>query len=241
MRDVLDALAKRVHKNEASFVNYKRMFVPMAAPPQINHPELKLTTNVMFHHIQGMLTSETAVLAETGDSWFNGQKLKLPEGCSYEFQMQFGSIGWSVGASLGMACALKGQKRLISLIGDGSFQVTAQDVSTMIRFGMNNIIFLINNDGYAIEVEIHDGPYNNIKMWNYCAVIDAFSNGAGNVFTKKVKTEGDLVEAIKIAQQRPESLCFIECVLARDDCSGELLEWGARVAAANARPPAKLS
>ena len=44
----------------------------------------------------------------------------------YEFQMQFGSIGWSVGATLGYAQALKGKKRVIASIGDGSFQVTAQ-------------------------------------------------------------------------------------------------------------------
>ena len=46
--------------------------------------------------------------------------------CRYEFQMQFGSIGWSVGATLGYAQALKGKKRVIASIGDGSFQVTAQ-------------------------------------------------------------------------------------------------------------------
>lgn len=31
--------------------------------------------------VQRMLSSSTAVLAETGDSWFNCQKLKLPKGC----------------------------------------------------------------------------------------------------------------------------------------------------------------
>ena len=46
--------------------------------------------------------------------------------CRYEFQMQFGSIGWSVGATLGYSQALKGNKRVIASIGDGSFQVTAQ-------------------------------------------------------------------------------------------------------------------
>ncbi len=33
-------------------------------------------------------------------------------------------------------------------------------------------------------------------------------------------------------------LCFIECVVHKDDCSKELLEWGSRVATANSRPPA---
>lgn len=37
--------------------------------------------------------------------------------------MQYGSIGWSVGALLGYAQALKGVKRVIACIGDGSFQV----------------------------------------------------------------------------------------------------------------------
>lgn len=40
----------------------------------------------------------------------------------YEFQMQYGSIGWSVGATLGYAQAVP-EKRVISFIGDGSFQV----------------------------------------------------------------------------------------------------------------------
>eukprot|EP00930_Biecheleria_cincta_P055547 TRINITY_DN41865_c0_g1_i1.p1 TRINITY_DN41865_c0_g1~~TRINITY_DN41865_c0_g1_i1.p1 ORF type:complete len:581 (-),score=109.98 TRINITY_DN41865_c0_g1_i1:185-1927(-) len=239
MRDVLSALAKRIKKNDASFVNYQRMFVPAALPPNINQQESRLTTNVLFYHIQNMLTCDTAIIAETGDSWFNGQKLKLPEGCQYEFQMQYGSIGWSVGATLGMACGLQGQKRVISLIGDGSFQMTAQEVSTMLRFALNNIIFLINNNGYTIEVEIHDGPYNNIQMWDYCGVVNAFNNGTSKLYTKKAETEGDLIQAIAATKQLPDTLCFIECVTARDDCSKELLEWGARVAAANARPPAK--
>lgn len=41
----------------------------------------------------------------------------------YEFQMQYGSIGWSVGATLGYAQAVP-EKRVIACIGDGSFQVT---------------------------------------------------------------------------------------------------------------------
>lgn len=42
--------------------------------------------------------------------------------CRYEFQMQYGSIGWSVGATLGYAQSVP-EKRVIACIGDGSFQV----------------------------------------------------------------------------------------------------------------------
>ncbi|KAF3536538.1 hypothetical protein F2Q69_00018243 [Brassica cretica] len=154
-----------------------------------------------------------------------------------KLRMQYGSIGWSVGATLGYAQAVP-EKRVLAFIGDGSFQVTAQDVSTMLRNGQKTIIFLINNGGYTIEVEIHDGPYNVIKNWNYTGLVDAIHNGEGKCWTTKVRYEEELVEAIKTATtEKKDSLCFIEVIVHKDDTSKELLEWGSRVAAANGRPP----
>ncbi|KAM0953195.1 putative pyruvate decarboxylase [Dioscorea sansibarensis] len=236
MKDFLRALAKRIKKNTTAFENYKRIFVPEGVPLECK-PKEALRVNVLFKHIQNMLSGDTAVIAETGDSWFNCQKLKLPEGCGYEFQMQYGSIGWSVGATLGYAQAAK-NKRVIACIGDGSFQVTAQDVSTMLRCEQNTIIFLINNGGYTIEVEIHDGPYNVIKNWNYTGLMNAIHNGEGKCWTAKVTCEEELKEAIGMATgEKKDCLCFIEVIVHKDDTSKELLEWGSRVSAANSRPP----
>lgn len=47
----------------------------------------------------------------------------------------------------------------------------------MIRFGANPIILLINNKGYTIEIEIHDGPYNMIQNWDYVGMVKALHNG----------------------------------------------------------------
>mgnify|MGYP001039032904 CR=1 FL=1 len=60
---------------------------------------------MLFKHVQALLTPSTVLLAETGDSIFNCQKLRLPDGCAYEWSQQYGSIGWSVGATLGAAVA----------------------------------------------------------------------------------------------------------------------------------------
>ncbi|QHO24801.1 pyruvate decarboxylase 2 isoform X1 [Arachis ipaensis] len=241
MKDFLKALAKRLKHNNTSYENYYRIFVPDGKPIS-SEPGAPLRVNILFQHIQNMLSSETAVIAETGDSWFNCQKLKLPKGCGYvdnryEFQMQYGSIGWSVGATLGYAQAVP-EKRVIACIGDGSFQVTAQDVSTMLRCGQKTIIFLINNGGYTIEVEIHDGPYNVIKNWNYTGLVDAIHNGEGKCWTTKVTCEEELVNAIETATgAKKDCFCFIEVICHKDDTSKELLEWGSRVCAANSRPP----
>ncbi|XP_073137035.1 pyruvate decarboxylase 1 [Henckelia pumila] len=236
MKDFLTALAKRLKPNTTAYENYHRIYVPEGNPLKCEPKEL-LRVNVLFRHIQNMLSSETAVIAETGDSWFNCLKLKLPPGCGFEFQMQYGSIGWSVGGTLGYAQAVP-DKRVLACIGDGSFQVTAQDVSTMIRYGQKTIIFLINNGGYTIEVEIHDGPYNVIKNWNYTALVDAMHNNEGNCWTTKVHYEEELIEAIDTAtHEKKDCLCFIEVIVHKDDTSKELLEWGSRVSAANSRHP----
>ncbi|XP_077251149.1 pyruvate decarboxylase 1-like [Tasmannia lanceolata] len=236
MAEFLTALAKKLKKNSTALDNYRRIFVPSGVPLKCEANEA-LRVNVLFKHIQGMLSGDTAVIAETGDSWFNCQKLCLPENCGFEFQMQYGSIGWSVGATLGYAQAAK-DKRIIACIGDGSFQVTAQDVSTMLRCEQRTIIFLINNGGYTIEVEIHDGPYNVIKNWNYTGLVDAIHNGEGKCWTTKVRTEDELEAAIaETTGAKKDCLCFIEVIVHKDDTSKELLEWGSRVSSANSRPP----
>lgn len=236
MKDFLSELAKKLKCNTTAYENYHRIYVPDGSPLKCE-PREPLRVNILFRHIQKMLSGNTAVIAETGDSWFNCLKLKLPHGCGYEFQMQYGSIGWSVGATLGYAQAVP-EKRVIACIGDGSFQVTAQDISTMIRNGQKTIIFLINNGGYTIEVEIHDGPYNVIKNWNYTGLVEAINNGDGKCWTTKVFCEEELIEAIETATgPKKDSLCFIEVIVHKDDTSKELLEWGSRVSAANSRPP----
>lgn len=178
-----------------------------------------------------MLGPDSIVLTETGDSWFNGMKLRLPEGAKFEIQMQYGSIGWSVGATLGLALGAE-SSTVIAAIGDGSFQLSAQEVSTMIRYELRPIIFVINNRGYTIEVEIHDGPYNNIKNWDYAGLMNVFNAENGNGWGTRVETEEELAAAIDkaIAHNGPS---LIECIIDRDDCSKELLEWGVRVSAFN--------
>lgn len=176
--DFLDALKKVVPRNKdmslrtyERFVDRNDIHSTMSAAPATE----RLTLREFRRQVQEMLTGEHDLIVETGDSWFNGQKLKLPDGATYNFQCQYGSIGWSVGAALGYQLGTEPGRRVIALIGDGSFQMTAQEISVMIRENLPVIIFLVNNRGYAIEVEIHDGPYNYIKNWDYSGLVEVKS------------------------------------------------------------------
>ncbi|KAA0037741.1 pyruvate decarboxylase 1-like [Cucumis melo var. makuwa] len=239
MKDFLWALAKRLKPNSTAYENYRRIYIAESGPLE-SGPGEALRVNILFKHIQKMLSSNMVVISEAGDSWFHCQRLKLPKSCGYEVQLLYASIGWSLGATLGYAQAAP-EERVVLCIGDGSFQMTPQDVSTMITLKQNNIIFLINNGGYTIEVEIHDGPYNVIKNWDYTAIVKAMHNHDGYCWTTKVHTEEELMNAIEIVlEERKDYLCFIEVIVHRDDTSRELLEFGSKFAAVSSRPPRPL-
>ena len=104
------------------------------------------------------MTRRPTLLVETGDSWSNGTFTRLPGGARFEIEMQWGSIGWACPASFGYAMGMASDWRRVSVIGDGSFQLTAQEVANMIRYGQETTIFLVNNRGYVVESAIHDGP-----------------------------------------------------------------------------------
>ncbi|CAL9774813.1 unnamed protein product [Musa acuminata subsp. burmannicoides] len=111
---------------------------------------------------QDVLSGETNVITETGDSWFNCQRLCLPEKCG----MQLKQI-W--------------ERPAIARIGAGSFQVNERVTTCMFisqGSGQRSIVFIINNGGYTIKVEIHDGPYNVIKNRNYTGVVGAINSRA---------------------------------------------------------------
>jgi pyruvate decarboxylase len=60
-----------------------------------------------------------------------------------------GSIGYSVGAVLGAALAAReladgADRRVILFVGEGSLQLTAQEISTMIRRGLKPILYFLS-------------------------------------------------------------------------------------------------
>ena len=235
LRDFLSALARQVEKRNATMIEYGRIRSE-PAPDKVAEPDAELTRAEIVRQIRPLVTSDSTVFVETGDSWFNGMSLKLPGGARFESEMQWGHIGWSVPAIFGYALGAP-DRRIVALIGDGSFQLTAQELAQMIRQKLPAIIFLINNRGYTIEVEIHDGPYNNIKNWDYAGLIDVFNAEDGHGRGLRAKNGRELADAIKVALANREGPTLIECVIDRNDCTPELISRGHLVATANSRPP----
>ena len=235
LAEFLSELVKMVKANPKTLIEFERT-KPVVVLPSAADPETPLTRVEMCRQIQGVIDASTTLIAETGDSWFNGLNMNLPDGAKFEIEMQWGHIGWSVPATFGYAVKAR-DRRIVLLVGDGSFQLTAQEVCQMIRLNLPVLIFLVNNRGYTIEVEIHDGPYNNIKNWDYAGLMNIFNAGDGQGLGLRATNGGELAAAIEKAIAHSRGPVMIECTIDRDDCTRQLLEWGSRVAIANARPP----
>jgi pyruvate decarboxylase len=235
LADFLAALAAKVRRNDSSLREFRAGQRPDAptVPPAA---DARLKIAEVARQVRAALGAETALLVETGDSWFHGLETRLPEGCRFEIQFQAGSIGWSVPATLGYELGFKEPRRVIAMIGDGSFQLTAQEVATMIRHGTRPIIVLVNNHGYIIEDAIHEGPYNKIKNWDYAGLMAVLTHGEGAGLGLRAKTAGELAAALQTALGHAGP-CLIEVDIDPTDCSPTLREWGIRVATANGKPP----
>jgi len=168
------------------------------------------------------LKEDDIVITETGTANFGIWEARFPKGVTALSQVLWGSIGWSVGAAQGAALAAKemGNRRTILFVGDGSFQLTCQEVSTMIRRGLKPIIFVICNDGYTIERYIHgmEAEYNDIQNWKYKDLLAVFGADPKNSKTYQVRSKQETDELFK-----DEEFCaakyiqFVELYMPKDD------------------------
>jgi TPP-dependent 2-oxoacid decarboxylase len=146
-----------------------------------------LTVDRLFERMAHFLKTDDIVVAEVGTSMFSALQTTMPEKVKFIGQSFYGSIGFTLPAALGAAMANR-DRRVVLFIGDGSFQLTCQELSTMIRNGLTPKIFLVNNQGYTMERLIHDGPYNDIQPWRNHALPEIFGGPKG----MEVRTEDDL-------------------------------------------------
>ncbi|PYH93118.1 hypothetical protein BO71DRAFT_441948 [Aspergillus ellipticus CBS 707.79] len=225
------------------------------APEGPEIPEAPVTIKSAMCGIQKILKEYDTLICDAGESWFIANHILLPPGADCQMQFPYCSIGWGLPAGLGSQLA-RTQGRAVILIGDGGFQMTAQELSTMIRRRTNPIIMVFNNLGYKIETAVHEGPYNYIANWDYTKLATAFSTAPhapshnpysrkedealeGNpaMFAMKIRTQEDLKQALQRADEEHDKLAFLELCIQPDDLTDELQRLGSMVAKSYTEQP----
>ena len=199
---------------------------PECPPAQEGKP---LAQEWLWKRVQNFLKGDDLVCAENGTSLSALSGGRLPNGTAFIAQILWGAIGYALPALLG-AMTADGKRRGVLFIGDGSLQLTVQELSTLLARGEKPVIFILNNGGYTIERYIlgMDSAYNDIADWKYSRLPSVLAPDA-DVFCAEVSTE-DGLEAALAEAGKGERAAVIELHLARDDAPGALKKFCAMTA-----------
>ena len=187
-----------------------------ARPEWVADPEAALTVARLFERLNHFVDRDTAVVADVGDALFAGIDLVV-EQTDFVSPAYYLSLGFAVPGAVGVHLARPGVRALV-LVGDGAFQMTGMELTTVVRYGLDPIVILLDNGGYGTERPMLDGPFNDIVPWRYSRIPDVLGGGRGY----EVRTEGELDAALVAARADRSGFSIVHVHLDRDDLSPAL-------------------
>ena len=134
MKGVLRRLIENARK---LYLEAPLVSLPQPASTVPGDSKQKLTHSWFWPQVGEFLKDNDIVVTDAGTSNFGIWGTRFPKGVIAVNQIHWSSIGFSLGACQGAAMAAKDgenqQRRTELFIGDGSLQLTAQELSTIIR------------------------------------------------------------------------------------------------------------
>ena len=223
-RDIIAALASalrpRSRKESDAYWSRRPPFPEdglLPIPPPT--PCGELTTDLVLATLQRELRKGDVLVLETCTASFGLSNMRIPEGVDVISQQVWGSIGFACPAAGGAAVAVAADpsRRVFLLTGDGSLQMTAPHVGTMLRDGCAVVMLVLNNGGYLIEKLLArrlTASYNDIALWNFPLLPAAMGGTAESFFAASVKTGGEMASVWKEAMgaQAGGKLCLLDLV-----------------------------
>ncbi|HKD82387.1 MAG TPA: thiamine pyrophosphate-binding protein [Candidatus Angelobacter sp.] len=215
LQSIIDLSAGAVAKKQPGRPLKQASFVPSDDP---------LTQDAYWKAIQNFLRPGDVIVVEDGASSAGMGRLTLPEGSIYiTGAFVWCSIGYATGALLGAILASPGRRHIL-LTGEGSLQMTVQELSTVMRHDLKPFIFVINNSGYTVERAVlgKDARYNDVANWRYSEL--------PNVFSRERKPETYIVqtsnELQKVLDAPHSGMVFVESVMDKYDAPIDLIVGG---------------
>ncbi|TWU17628.1 Indole-3-pyruvate decarboxylase [Novipirellula galeiformis] len=185
-----------------------------------------LQTSWMVRQLNQRLDADTIVITDVGDCLFAATELTIHDRSEFLSPAYYTSMGFSIPAALGAATA-KPDHRIVVLVGDGAFQMTGQELSTLIRQGHNPIVILLDNHGYGTERYLHEGEwkYNEVAKWNYGELMKVYGRGISHL----VSTKAEFNNALDAAWNQTDLPHLIHAKLEENDASQTLRKLAERM------------
>lgn len=211
LHDFMDGLigADIKPRQDLKLPNYRKPTTPFT--PVTHHP---ITIARLFERLNLFLDHNLIVIADVGDALFAGLDLFVHGRSRFLSPAYYASLGFAVPASLGAQTASPGTRPLV-LVGDGAFQMTGMELSTIARYGLNPIVVVLNNGGYGTERPMLDGRFNDVLPWRYSQMPKLLGVGRGF----DVWTEDELETALRESHSHSASFCILDVHLEANDTS----------------------
>lgn len=196
-----------------------------ACEPYVMKPDAAITTTRLTRRLDQSLDDRTIVIADVGDALFASSDLVIRGQTEFIAPAYYTSMGFAVPAALGAKTA-RPDLKVIALVGDGAFQMTGMELSTIVRRGLAVTVIVLDNKGYGTERLLHEGSFNDINPWQYQRLPEIFGGGTG----WDVRTEGEFDLALRTALADEQAMNIIRVHIGLDDYSQTLSRIAAGLA-----------
>lgn len=213
LEHLIDGLLAKEFAPKVRYLPEKYIYEAPAAGPAD-----EITYQGFYKFIQQYIDENTIVGSDASLSYFGSLLLDVPGAGGFIAQPSYSAIGYIAPAATGICLAKRREQRAMVFSGDGGFQMTAQCLSTQTRFGLNPIIFVINNGVYGVEQWLADSsvfstdkPFYKsclLHPWNYSKLAEVFGCQGW-----KAGTYEELEDAVAGALANSNSPSIIEVVV----------------------------
>ena len=184
-------------------------------------PDQPITITRLVRRLNESLDDRTIVIADVGDALFASSELVVRGQTEFIAPAYYTSMGFAVPAALGAQTARPNLK-VVALVGDGAFQMTGMELSTIVRRKLPVTVIVLDNKGYGTERIILDGSFNDINPWEYQLLPQVLGGGTGY----EVRTEGEFDQALEKSLADTSGMSLIRVHIGLNDRSTTLERIG---------------
>lgn len=176
------------------------------------HPQDAVNPKLVIKTLSDLLDEETIIVTDVGQNQFwTVRNMELKGNRKLIGSGGFGTMGYSLPAAIGAAVGNK-EKKVVSIFGDGSFQMSLFELGTLIQEQVKPLIILFNNNGLGMVRELQ----RNTELKEYGVALNCNPDftklvASYGILTKKVQSGEEVETALKeaLASDAPYFLEFI--------------------------------
>lgn len=205
---------------------------------EFNHPQAELKMGEVINHLSNFTHGEAIIVTDVGQHQmttsryyqYKNPRTNVTSGGA-------GTMGFALPAALGAKLGMP-EKEVIAVIGDGGYQMTIQELGTIMQYKIPVKILVLNNSFLGMVRQwqqlFHEKRYSFTEMENpdFIKIAEAYSIPA-----RKVENREDLQDALKemLAAKTPY---FLEAVVGKEDNVFPMVPAGGCVSDCMLEPPA---